>query len=936
MIPIISAIGDENMAVDSEKELINPIAKLYDDLKIILKYMVTKKTSEASVMETLDMTKEGDRYIAARLSRDTFLSHLNYDKDVIIKTGINDPTLVEEYHEDRRNVPHKYRDTMLQLQRDKIINNYEEKNNYYRMLNGQPDIGDTDFVYVDETICDEYDIPKGVPVHKLDTIYISTLDIIGYLDKLKEKYPNKKYLGFLGTYSIDIVTSRSARNFALIRLPELNTGIMEATLNMFRIIYEQCREYFMSVIYNPEYVSIHAYYDNFIGLCIFVMAIQQLMSRTTESVIDRDFFDEYCMECLFDMYNVPYLHYLDMENKKALCQNLNILIQLKGTDKVFYDIANILGQDRIGIYKYLLVKSQKYDEFDRPIKKKKWITNQFGDPEEVDDKEAMEDIHFVKADIGSTDNIGSILDPNNEVPYKEVTEEDPFWYEDEDVYDKVYNDEYNYVETKYLGVSVAYKLSEIMFETVYLMRMLTDKKTELGKITMYLPRILGNKEINIFECIIGLSTMLCWKYHLTGEILYNPSQILHVLGFNFFQDFTVIRREITESKYLDNELLTYIQNLSVITVENVNNLYLNIVKLRDFIQDRLSQTQNIEEYRAYEKLYRTLYIYEQQRFSFDMREENELTPKFADTYFEYLKHLDFEFYNFIMETNREEISQYIEHAINQLSKLIPYVSSMHLMNDTNNHTVKALIKLIDFFRSYTTDLIGLNIVYVFDTKALNMLKLIDYCEGSQKTVEINDKWLLDHSDVPTVYSTIITPDVFRTRDANHLVKKYTIEHNIKFIEDCAWVSKIFGSDVVDMYDLNEIIKSLALSDNSLSYEDKMGLVSTSGYAINDNMNFKDIALVTPSFVIGSKTFKFTADDWNRINNEYVVSITREEHGFTEKVLPKLYIYDTETKKHVSVGYISEAISITIDKDGNILIEADEPYELLIEVVDISD
>ena len=116
----------------------------------------------------------------------------------------------------------------------------------------------------------------------------------------------------------------------------------------------------------------------------------------------------------------------------------------------------------------------------------------------------------------------------------------------------------------------------------------------------------------------------------------------------------------------------------------------------------------------------------------------------------------------------------------------------------------------------------------------------------------------------------------------------------------------------------------------------MGLVSTSGYAINDNMNFKDIALVTPSFVIGSKTFKFTADDWNRINNEYVVSITREEHGFTEKVLPKLYIYDTETKKHVSVGYISEAISITIDKDGNILIEADEPYELLIEVVDISD
>lgn len=923
--------------MENEKELINPIAKLYDDLRIILKHIVTKKNADAAKMETLDMTKNGDRYIAARLHRDTFFSHLNYDEDVIIKTGITDPTLIEYYHEERRNVPDKYHDTMLQLQRDKIITNYDEPNNYYRMLNGLPDVGDTDYVYVDDDLCDKYDVPKGVPIHKLDSIYISTLEVLGIMDTIKEKYPNKKYLGFLGTNSIDIVTSRSARNFELIRLPELNTGITSATLDMFRIVYAQCREYFMSVIYNPEYVNIHSYYDNFIGLCIFVMTIQQMMSRTTETTITRDFFDEYCMECLFDMYNVPYLHYLDMENKKSLCQNLNILIQLKGTDEVFYDIANILGQDRIGIYKYLLVKTQKYDEFDRPIKKKKWIRDEFGDNKEVDDREAGDDIHFVKVDIGKSDMTPDIIEPNNEVPYEEVTEKDPFWYEDDDVKDKIYDDEYNYVESKYLGVTVAYKLSEIMFETVYLIRMLTDKKDELNEIHMYLPKILGSKEITIFECVIGLSTMLCWKYYLTGEILYNPSQILHVLGFNFFQDFTVIRREIQESKYLSNEVLTYIQNLSVVTVENVNNLYLNIIGLRDFIQDRLSQTQNIEEYRAYEKLYRTLYIYEQQRFSFDMRDETsgDTKPKFANTYFEFLKHLDYEFYDFIMKTSRVEISQYIEHAINQLSKLVPYLSSMHLMNDTNNHTVKALIKLIDFFRSYTTDLIGLNVIYVFDTKALNMLKLIDTETGSNKSIEINDLWKLDHSDTASIYSSIITPDVFRTRDANHIYKKYIIDHNIKLKDDCKWLSTI-GIDVnFDMYDINDIVKTIIYNDTNMSYEDKIDTLSAVDVITNDDMSFNDTIKISTSFAIESKTFKFIPSDWVQVNGEYIISINRDEHQFGDDVTTKLYILDEKQNKHISVGYLDVSISVNIGKTGDIIIESIEPYDILVEVIDLS-
>ena len=271
---------------------INPVSQLYRDFMTILDQTVVKYSTIADNNETLDIKKEADLFVNAYYKEDTFFTYYRYEKSIIAEVmNIIDEEEILGYHLDRNSIPAKYRDMMLKKQREFIIDNYVEKNNYYRMLNGKPDIGESseDYIYVPVEKCMMFDIDPMKPIHEMTDTEISSLNSVGYIDQVIKENPSKKYLNFLGNKKIDILTARRARNFSLLRIP---AGISEALWSNFALIYEQCREYFMTCIYINEYRNIIDYYDNFIALCIMVMAMQQIISRTIKSVIDRDFFDE--------------------------------------------------------------------------------------------------------------------------------------------------------------------------------------------------------------------------------------------------------------------------------------------------------------------------------------------------------------------------------------------------------------------------------------------------------------------------------------------------------------------------------------------------------------------------------------------------------------------------------------------------------------------
>ena len=836
----------------------NPLSGLYNDFVAILKDLVIKYTNEAESYETLETKKLGDQYVAAYYKMDTFYSY-NYTEADFNEIGFHDKDKIAQYMANRRLVPVKYRDALLKRHRDKLVGYYRttngitswvegtyvEKNEYYRKMAGLPplDAVEEDFIYVPEDVGKSFGIPSDVPLHKLSDEKLSILDEVGYLDQVRKTYTGDKYgyLDYMASRAIPIAVARRAKNFSLLRMSSnVNSDVMVA---QFKQIYEQCREYFMETIYSYMHSKIITGYDNFIGLAIMIMAMQQIIMRQIKIVIDRDFFDTQLIKWLFEAYSVPYISNLSFNIKKSLAQNLNHLIQYKGTNRVLFDIGSILGIDHLIFYKYYLMKIQKYDTDGEPIVATREETDEFGNVHTVPDYESMYDVYFQKVELDDPDYLIALKEYQNMENYRDVVENDPLWWEDEDLYEELYDEYYNYKETKYLSMSIAYRMSEIMFDTVYLLRMLIDKKEEVSHVQVLLPRILGTEPTNLFTCVIALCAMTAKMHGLAGDILVEPSKILHVLGFNFQQDFDKIREDIASNPLLDStEILKYLQNMTAYTATSVNNLYNNIVDLAMFLEDAMADASDKDVYHAYYDLYRALYITKenQEIFTIPGTEDN---PVYAKTYLEYLQYLNADLYAFINELSVDEIPQYAEHIISRIIQIIPEVEGLYALINSNSTVVEALIQLVKFFKSHTTELIGLTIVYILDIKALNMLKLIDDLWYMHKLIGTCDLFRLSHSDaIGKLKAVLKTKEFLPFFEWLKLHKWIQLNEDTysMLYDDLKLIASIVPKEQGGFYDVISYIKaSTQVHGGIIPFHDKC--TYTSVYTLKSNVGLTDKA-----------------------------------------------------------------------------------------------
>lgn len=803
--------------------IINPLKGLYNEFVKITQGIEIKYSNKAEAEETLEKSQYGDEYVTAKLGKDTFESYVDYERDLLMSAGITDQSLIDQCLLNRDNIPILYRDRLFKMKRNRVLLTYEERNTYYRTMTGVPNKSDDDYVYAEGF--EEYDISPSIPIHLLDQMSISILRDLGYIDKIIAKYPQKEYLRYLGDKAIPVEVSRPAKNFSLIRTPT-TAEVNDTILSEFKLIYEQCREYFVSVIYIPEYNQIYSFYDNFIALCIMVMTIQQMIVRSMKMTVDRDFFDEYCINLLFEMYRIPSIPGIELADKKSIAQNLNMLIQNKATDKVLYDIANILGFTDVGIYKYLIVKQQKFDVNGNPIH----VEVEEGREKTIEEYSQEFDLYFQKLEVKDRDAYQALQVSRNRESYNEITDDDPFWYDDE-VKQILYESEYNYAESKYLSVNVSFKLSEVMFECIYFINMCLDKKNEMHKVQVSLPKILGNTTVSIFDAVVACCTLLSKKHGLCGEIVHESSDILFVngfdfesgidsikddistqralsetktpvaefkrkvLGFNFDADFDEIREEIISNRFLNSNLVEYISNLQVYNAESINRLYKNVYNLRDELTNAMAAATDIRAYQAYKKLYQTLFLKEATNKIFAIGTDENGEPKFASTYRDYLRYINPELYTALDEAvglsgdmespfspwnekrefsnpdsawngNKDKATGYISHILARLNAVVEDLRNLYNLNDVTGGSINALITLIRFFKSYTTDMIGLNVVYLFNTRALNMMKLLDHIAYIHKEELWRDNSLkLTHSDVVSrIISRMNENDTFQIHD----------------------------------------------------------------------------------------------------------------------------------------------------------------------------
>ena len=347
------------------------VESILNDIRAMVNNVIIKLSNYAEQYETADIKREADRYIAAYLERDTFNSYRGYPFDVLAKAGISNLNDLYEYSTNRHSIPRNKRNDVLKAMRQTVIDEYEERNDYYRNLIGKPpiDTPDEEFIYLTEEEMKYYEIDEVRPIHDYPKEIQIKLER-ELIPQLIELYPERTYLQHMGSKSVNLVRARQAKNFDII-FTDINLDVV--FMRAFFETYDFAREYFMSVLYNKAFKERYDLYDNYIGMHIMIMTIQRLIVDTIKMGIDRDFYDLISIKKLFNVYGVPFYEDLPLDYQRTIVKNVNMLIRSKSTDKALYDIANTLFYERVRIFKYYLVKERKFDEDGEPVTLYKYV-----------------------------------------------------------------------------------------------------------------------------------------------------------------------------------------------------------------------------------------------------------------------------------------------------------------------------------------------------------------------------------------------------------------------------------------------------------------------------------------------------------------------------------------------------------------------------------
>ena len=863
---------------------------ILNDIRAITENVIIKMSAQAEQYETVESKREGDKYVSAMLERDIFASYRSYPIDVLVNAGINDANLLMEYSKDKYKIPYNKRNDVLKAMRRSVIDEYVEMNDYYRVLIGKPPINtpEEEFIYLTDAQMEYYKIDEVRPIHEYpQEIQIKLERFI--IPELIEKYPEREYLKHMGSKTVNLVRAREAKNFEIIFSDIILDNVF---LRSFFETYDFCREYFMNTIYNKSFTGRYKLYDNFIGMHIMIMTVQRMIVDTIKLSINRDYYDLISIKKLFDSYGVPFFEDLPLDYQRIIIKNLNMLIRSKATDKALYDITNTLMYERGQIYKYYLVKERILDEEGGPVLIYKTEIDDEGNETQVLDYEKMYDFYFQSTDILEPNVIVAIENKSNRYHYNEVTDEDVYWWETEELKKELYEREYNFIETKYLGVSLMQNLTNLLYDTCYYLNLLVDNKdtttpmetrilnsdamkTGTDYLFVTLNRI-SQIPVSIFDAVVILCALISKKNGMKGNIITStPTKVLSVLGFNFEANFDLIRANINKYKriFKDQEIVKYLDLLDVKTVEDIDTMYHNFRSFAEFCEDRLANTTDINEYKAYKELYKVFTVREETGSAFTLSNGD-----VAKTYIEYLYDKLPHIAEYIDELHKDKMGVYIEHVLGRLNELVPDIEYLSALNGTNNNIVQAIVSLVNFFKSYTTDLRNLNVLYMFDNKRMNKIYMIDDPRlfiklfPEERALKYNDALHLcinfDKEDILTLKTRkymsnklLMGSEVLHHDDAKlfnilceneqmeMLYSDIIHESNTLYLDckiddrDNIWVfPRIYAYDNnKDFYDKMKANKEMKIEDNRFNYNDE--LINKTDINSDEELNIREFVKI---------------------------------------------------------------------------------------------
>jgi hypothetical protein len=828
---------------------------LVDNALDFINSMTIKNPNMASKYETTDSIREGNYFVLANNHLDECeFSTFTYTEEDFYKVGVTDTYRINSYLNNYSLVPKDLQEKLFNNKVDYYVNDYEELNDYYREIHGQPPIDYDSSDYILTSI--------GKYVHELTDKEYYQLFKSGEIDNIIEAHSTERYLKYLDpNVKVDYLIARSSNDFYILNYDK---NLMEE-LYVKQIVdyYYEILVYTLAVIYTKSFDN-QTYYDSFIIIYMLTATLQKFFANHITNLMHRDVYDIDSLRNIFYSYGLPFYEEIPLKYQQKIVKNINRLLAYKGTDTIFVDIASIFGFDDTEIYKYYLVK-----DYER--KADGTIAGDINDLDNIELKFAQ--VSVEEKDISSYLNTDFLYQS-----YEDVVSGDPYWGMndageiDTDLINEIKQYDFNYIATKYLSVSTIFNLSQSVFETNYFFNMLDHMYKEglLDKLNFYNSTLKpSGEEVNVFSVVTGIYILLFRRFGYSDLIQYTPINIASVYGFNFDANLDILKEVMhRKSKVtIDGKDLYYWDDDTIESFTKVLempnnpskadliNTYFTNYSFNDSLKNAINNTSDLTEYRALNAIY-TYNMYSQ-TISNLYGNKNRSSDEYA-TYTEWLRANDIDLSKWIDSNSLDEYGNINKEAtIKALDTLLEaldlYFNSRRFTNLFLNTNVtldlvkQYFIQVISIFKAYTVDIKKINIYYMLDDKYLNTIRLFTYINKSAHftlgdSLEGNDiydevlkniKLYLNENDLSGLYTyldTIIS--VFKEDRFIHLRDKMTMFTLMKS-----------SSSLLSLYSYMDMVSQETLSNQDLLKDFKLYFEERVNLLKRENVGLKSSHLL---------------------------------------------------------------------------------------------
>ena len=715
---------------------------LYSDIILMLRNLVVKRQDYARENETADSIRAFDLYYACLTGSRYFYNFQKFDVDILEK--YLDPISVSQCYYDPNLIPEEYRDAIVNDQAVRVVETYEEKNEYYRMLAGMPPLSATQWIY----ITDIEGIPTDIPIHEMSQEHIARLEIYGHLDKIKEKYPDAEYLNYLGINKIDILTSRLAKPFEILRLGVPTNSL---TQKMFEKEYYKARRYVMGTIYNRSLFTNKDLYDPIIGVIMLSLAVRNTLVPDEAAYLN---FEE-ILDAILESYGLlRYFENFPFTFKRRLVLALDKILTVKGTDGVLVDICRIFSMENFIAKRYYLMKHQPKDENGNTI-----ITG---------DVEKDYELNFVKAAIAEHDISYSQEDITE---YETVVNNDYLWQLTEEERHSMMNEDFNLMMSKYIDIEAAYDLSSLTFEVCYFLNLLLHSRENETKIRCT-NKYSANGTSNIYTMIVFLLAGLAKRSNFDGNIVYDTENIAEILRFNSADITAEISKIVNSYEHqidVNERLIPGYSSppalqfpIGSITDHQMIDVYVYNRELYNAIVKEMQTTTDIRRYIALANAKECLYISYMEQEDFKKSDGTA-----AATYMEMLEDIDpvlaYKLSSLDLDKDANELDKMLIYILEELEELFSSDELKYLFLNTPS-TYGALIEkylrmAINVFKASSVQLESINVF--FNVGDAEPIRIIDQ-KVTHKKVSIDDTIYVE--DDLAMHKTIVVDDTVYVMD----------------------------------------------------------------------------------------------------------------------------------------------------------------------------